>query len=368
MPQVLKYAVVFISVVGAFLFLLVPGAWMVAGETVRKLPLKEREVAIERMRTTMVTAAGGAALLGGLVFTGLTYRLSRRGQETDRYGKAVAQLASSELVERLGGLYALEHVMRESERDHETIVEVLAAFVRQRASVQRSRNHNSGIAPDVVAAMVVLARRPQRHETNRVDLRHTELSGLELPLGARLARFDLREARLIKAQLPRVDLTDAWLAGTDMTEAVLSEEADLSGAWLTKATLRETHLEKAKLVAAKLDEAELIGTRFDGADLTESWLNGATQNGACFLGSVMERAWLLDLNLESSQGLTLKRLLTACPLRSTKLPAGMDNSNTELHKRIADCQDGPHRHLPERPFALKPQVNDANRGARRRRP
>jgi hypothetical protein len=49
-----------------------------------------------------------------------------------------AQLASENLTERLGGIYALEHLMLESERDHQTVVDVLAAFVRARAPISES--------------------------------------------------------------------------------------------------------------------------------------------------------------------------------------------------------------------------------------
>jgi hypothetical protein len=48
------------------------------------------------------------AALVGLILTGRTYLLSRRGQLTDRYTKAVTQLAADKLTERLGGIYALE--------------------------------------------------------------------------------------------------------------------------------------------------------------------------------------------------------------------------------------------------------------------
>ena len=50
-------------------------------------------------------AALGAAV--GLAYTARTYRLSREGQLTDRYTKAVEQLGSDKIEVRLGGLYAL---------------------------------------------------------------------------------------------------------------------------------------------------------------------------------------------------------------------------------------------------------------------
>src|SRR5262249_5912892 len=98
---------------------------------------KDRAAAVNATRQILLATTAGVAVLVGLAFTARTFYLSRRGQLTDRYTKAIGQLASRErLTERLGGIYALEHLMRESARDHETVVDVLAAFVRESAPAQ----------------------------------------------------------------------------------------------------------------------------------------------------------------------------------------------------------------------------------------
>jgi hypothetical protein len=77
-----------------------------------------------------LTAALGAG--GGLAYTARTYRLSREGHITDGYTKAVDQLGETEkLAVRLGGIYALERLAVDSERDHGVVVEVLGAFLRE---------------------------------------------------------------------------------------------------------------------------------------------------------------------------------------------------------------------------------------------
>src|SRR5690349_20194183 len=55
----------------------------------------------------------------------------RRINET--YSKAVSQLASDKLEERLGGIYTLENISKESPDDYRTVMETLSAFVRERA-------------------------------------------------------------------------------------------------------------------------------------------------------------------------------------------------------------------------------------------
>ena len=55
---------------------------------------------------------------------------------TDRYTKAIEQLGSDKLDVRIGGIYALERVARDSARDHPTVMEVLTAFIREHSHEQ----------------------------------------------------------------------------------------------------------------------------------------------------------------------------------------------------------------------------------------
>src|ERR1700737_1771287 len=101
--------------------------------------------AITNPRTTLVQAVGGLAVFLGVVVGFLTLRhnrealdrtlaLTERGQFTDRFSRAIEQLGRSKKREtdlRLGGIYALEQLSKDSPIWHQPIVDVLAAFVRQ---------------------------------------------------------------------------------------------------------------------------------------------------------------------------------------------------------------------------------------------
>lgn len=58
-----------------------------------------------------------------------THDLTEQGLVTGRYTAAIEQLGSDKLDIRLGGVYALERIARDSARDHPTVMDVLAAFV-----------------------------------------------------------------------------------------------------------------------------------------------------------------------------------------------------------------------------------------------
>lgn len=96
---------------------------------------------------TLGQIVGGAALLGGLYYTAQTLRTSQetlrvnqktlettqQGQITERFSKAIEQLGSDNLAIRLGGIYALERIARDSAYDHWTVMEVLTAYIRENA-------------------------------------------------------------------------------------------------------------------------------------------------------------------------------------------------------------------------------------------
>src|SRR5664280_1758209 len=92
-----------------------------------------RHTAITNTRTGLVATLAALGAGVGLAYTARTYRLSREGHLTDRYTKAVEQLGSDKIEMRLGGIYALERLMRDSSTDQPTIMEVLTAHIRQHA-------------------------------------------------------------------------------------------------------------------------------------------------------------------------------------------------------------------------------------------
>lgn len=58
-------------------------------------------------------------------------RTADQGHITDRFTAAVEQLGSNNMAVRLGAIYALERISRDSRRGHWTIMETLTAYVRE---------------------------------------------------------------------------------------------------------------------------------------------------------------------------------------------------------------------------------------------
>ncbi|MEJ7631323.1 MAG: pentapeptide repeat-containing protein [Rubrobacteraceae bacterium] len=283
----------------------------------------------------------GTALLSGLYFTWRTMQVNREGQITERFTRAIDQLGSKELEIRLGGIYALERIATDSERDHRPIMEVLSAFVRQHAprapqdgsGEVEDPHHKHRLAPDIQAILTVLGRRSSTsqsgwivggprgwidvdREVEQIDLHSTDLRG------AYLAETDLRvanlqEVDLQEANLLRANLWAANLRGADLRRARL-EFTNLSGAFLKGANLQAATLAGAELRLAELDEMKLQQAILVGADLWSAQLWGANLSGAN-LGA----AKLHGAHLEGTVGLTQEQIDEAHGDEITELPNGL---------------------------------------------
>ena len=60
-------------------------------------------------------------------------KTAEQGHITDRFTKAIEQLGSEKMAVRLGAIYALERLSKDSPEDHWTIMEVLTAYVQDNA-------------------------------------------------------------------------------------------------------------------------------------------------------------------------------------------------------------------------------------------
>jgi uncharacterized protein YjbI with pentapeptide repeats len=210
--------------------------------------------------TAIVQAAGGAALLLGLVFTARNLRatqdkldIDRQGQLTNRFIQATNQLGAElkggehNVEVRLGGIYALSRISQDWPRDYWPIAEILTAYVRHNAVWDETRTVAQHPRTDIQAILTVLGHHappggftPQ----NKLDLRFADLRGLEF----------------YNANLEWTDFHGAHLENAVMWGAVL----------------RHAKLEKAHLAGANLRGVKLEGATLDGADVTGALFDGDT--------------------------------------------------------------------------------------------
>ncbi len=325
-PKAIRFLATGIAVVvlalGIAWVLFVPAAdWLAhhdVGPANRTLLLSARDDA----RSRLLTLAAGLLAAGALVFTAQTFIVSRRtlelttqGQVTDRYTRAIEQLGSEKLDIRIGSIYALERIARDSARDHPTVVEVLSAFVREHSQEQWPPLSPDGevpqrlTRPDVQAAISVVARRSQEHDVKSLDLTNANLTNASLIEaflsrarldGAILSRANLGGANLDASRLSRANLNGARLVGSHLNGAILSDAyllgADLFGADLGSADIRRAYLSGADLTTADLHDANLTRAHLDRVNLSDANLSGADLTGASLTEADLSDATLTAAN------------------------------------------------------------------------
>ena len=206
-------------------------------------------------------------------------RLTREAQITERFTRAIDQLGSSSLDVRLGGIYGLERIARDSPSDLVTIGDILAAYIREHSPWPPMREsqwpEEAPIdqvpelrmrAADVQAALYALGR------------------GVASGKVVDLSDVDLRRADLSHSQLQYALFSSSHLEASDFTEACLQNAcflfADLTQAVMSGTDLRDGNFRDVSLKNALLADAELDNVKFDQVDLSGADLNGARNLGS----------------------------------------------------------------------------------------
>ncbi|MFE5286450.1 pentapeptide repeat-containing protein [Nocardia sp. NPDC056611] len=238
--------------------------------------------------TALAAITTASAAVGALVFTGLNlretrhqYGLSQQVQVTDRFGKSVEHLGSDQQTVRVGGVYALERIARDSAADSQTVVEVLGAFLRSREltncpDVELPVDTSPVAEPapaDLWAAAAAISHTYTPFRDHQLDLRKTCLVMIDLS-GKRFSHTVFMHAWLTWSKLCATTLDGANLQGARVDFANL-EGADLSGANLEFANLSYSRLDRVNLSAldgrgADLAHADLHATSLRGANLSRA--------------------------------------------------------------------------------------------------
>jgi hypothetical protein len=217
-------------------------------------------------RRTLAYIIGGLLVFIGIILTfwqirilGKQLHVAQEGQITERFTRAIEQLGSDKMEIRLGGIYALERIANDSDKDYWPIMETLTAYVRERAPWrepdQKVREEAAGekavatatsqMSTDIQAVLTVIGRRkyPDYHI-------------------AKMKLLDLRDTNLQRADLSFANLEGVFFSGVNLERAFFYE-TNLERGILYSANLKRIKFSNVKLYKGKIKNAHL-----EGADLT----------------------------------------------------------------------------------------------------
>ncbi len=259
---------------------------------------------------------------------------------TNGFHQAIEQLGSNQAETRLGAIYTLEQIAKDVPAKQWTIIEILAAFIRENAPVFNSNSDEeeeeeeeegiSLLATDIQAALTAIARRDVSKEPGKqkLDLRYINISNADLTegnlegadftgadlrgvifYGAKLKAVDFSGVNLQEAVMYEADLNEALFYEANLQMAILRKAnlnnavfygADLQSATLYDANLSEAIFYQAKLQATNFCDANLIRANLEACNLTNSNLIGANLQGANLIGANLQNATLSTANLQEA--------------------------------------------------------------------
>jgi fumarate reductase subunit D len=219
------------------------------GRRTGELSAADTAGAINQVRSAIVQGVGAVVVLAGayVAWRQLQHNMratqtqvesQRAGFLTDRYTRAVDQLASTDETIRVGAIHALDRIAAEAVTERVGVVALLSTYVRVRAHRGWTSLDDPDLplrsrASDIQAALTTLTHWIEPGQVPpqwlTADIAHTDL------LNANLHGCTLWHVRMRDVNLAGADLTGADLRGADLRDAVL-DGVDFSGARANRRT------------------------------------------------------------------------------------------------------------------------------------
>lgn len=279
----------------------------------------------------------------------------KKEEVLDAEGKPVLDNAGQPLMReiyvpnievRIGAIYALERIMKESKKDAPAIVDTLAAYVRENcgkptleckipekkfsepigewlAAIQNyigivilpkkgtlvDRAKALAEQPqvnrvDIKTALTVIGRRPvhlknpkdfEDERTTMPDLRNVNFQGWDLRnfdlSHCNLSGAKMQGANFHAAQMQGAKLLGAQMQGTNLNKANI-QRANISGSDLQGASLNFAKMQRAKIIDADMNCAEFGDAQMQGINLSLSKIQGTK-----LLAAKMQRSNLQDAQI-----------------------------------------------------------------------
>jgi uncharacterized protein YjbI with pentapeptide repeats len=233
--------------------------------------------------------------------------VAEQGLITDRFTKAIGQLGEIRTVThkgetttepnlevRLGGIYVLSRIAKDSERDRVPTVEILCSYIRQNSGEIEARSYNQNEFPafsewiqslgqvlqirtDIAAALRASALRA--NDTDSVGIVYTDAKfRLDLTY-VNLQRRDLSYFDLSKANVSHGRFEGSIFLYTNLKGSAFGG-ARLQGAQFKAAKMNNAHLAGANLTGANLENSDFRYANFDCCVLEQVIARSTNFSGA----------------------------------------------------------------------------------------
>ncbi|HLP91773.1 MAG TPA: pentapeptide repeat-containing protein [Nostocaceae cyanobacterium] len=238
---------------------------------------------------TIATILGGLAVFLNIYYTGKqkesleksalaaiqNAKAAEEKQITERYSKAVEMLGNKEeIYVRIGAIFALERIAKDSDKDYGQIIEILTAYITEKSL---DKSEIGCLKLDIQSALKVIIRLRENYNLDEeyiIDITK-----------ANLKYTNFKYANLVFLNLKEVNFSFANLEG-----------ANLQGVNLEKANFSFANLEGANLQNVNMKYADFSYTNLKGVDFQNANLEGVNLLGANLEGANLNKSILKQVN------------------------------------------------------------------------
>jgi hypothetical protein len=228
-----------------------------SGKWILGLAALREEFNITQAAMDVMQVLGAVWTLIGLFVIWQQAQVAQDQQVSERFTASVQLLSDSKLESRIGGIYSLERLAKDSPRDRSTVGELLSSFVRQNAIFGQPRRTSE----DINAALKVLGRQKDfsfTEESGGLFLAGSDFSGLDFT-GLDFTGANFENCTLKRTNLSGTNFSGANLRSAIMAGAVFDPKSRLAGAKLEGADLSSAvGLTKKELDKASTNQATLL--------------------------------------------------------------------------------------------------------------
>lgn len=326
------------------------------------------------IRSTLTQGFGGLLLFCTAYISWKTLRATNEKQVAERFSKAVEQLGNENIHVRLGGIYSLEQIAKDSEeRYYRQVIESLTSYLRERAPyvpllpeaqrVSEATSESVGVdtieklfrnvpdlKTDIQAVISVLGRRRYsfgRGEDFHLDFRAVDLTQIEFPTGSNFNGSDFTGSNLNRSILSGVSFASVRFNHANLV-GITAKETSFDHSTMNSAKLSYAKLQGSSFRCVELNHADLtkVGaemTIFSNADMSNAKLvkarfTGASLRDAIFIETDLTNADLTDscisglkvlADLRRCRGLTSDQLRSA-NLNESTISLGLNDQQKRL--------------------------------------
>ncbi|MGC1496489.1 MAG: pentapeptide repeat-containing protein [Sulfitobacter sp.] len=214
--------------------------------------------------------------------------VAEQGMITDRINKAVEGLGAEKLVKnkssettepnlevRIGAIYALERIARDSPRDHIPISQIFCAYIRHNnASLGQKTRADVQIAVDVISRRSLEMLNYERDHNYQLDLSGCQFRGMTIN-SAIFENADFSETVWAGCSLSNSNFTNAKLENCHFIESKIEDSifhgAEMSGFKIEGCTLERNSFKKGTLNGMQVISSTFVSVSFNSSDLHNAY-------------------------------------------------------------------------------------------------